>query len=153
MMSSDWNDDEQLLAELGAALRARREVPDRLVEIGRAAFAWLSVDAELAELIYDSAASRTPFAGTRAGPADRRALTFVTTELTIELELAPDALSGQLVPPQRGTVDVHTRDGSTSSAEADDVGWFVVRPRPMGLCSLLIRTSDGREVRTGWTRF
>lgn len=152
MMSTRWNDDEQLLADLAAALRARGEVPPRLVEIGKAAFAWHSVDVELAGLMFDSAMCN-PLAGSRAGPGDRRALTFVTAELTIELELAPDALSGQLVPPQRGTVDVHTRDGDTTSAEADAVGWFVVRPRPMGLCCLSISTPDGRRVRTEWTRF
>lgn len=152
MMPTNWNDDERLLADLGAALRARRAVPDRLVRIGKEAFTWHAVDVELAGLIYDSA-SCTPLAGSRAGPGDRRALTFVTTELTIELEVAPDALSGQIVPPQRGTVDVHAHDGSTASAEADDVGWFVVRPRPSGLCCLRIRTPDGRQVRTEWTRF
>jgi hypothetical protein len=127
-------------------------VPDNVVELGRAAFTWHSVDAELAGLMFDSATSN-PLVGSRAEPGDRRALTFVTTELTIELELAPDALSGQLVPPQQGTVDVHTRDGATSTAEADEVGWFVVRPRPTGLCCLRISTPDGREVRTEWTRF
>ncbi|GAB3438960.1 hypothetical protein [Actinophytocola sediminis] len=147
-----WQDDEGLLADLGAAVRARSAVPHRLVEIGKAAFAWRTVDGELAGLIYDSA-SCTPLAGSRAGSADRRALTFVTTELTIELEVAPDALSGQLVPPQRGTVEMHSRDGETSSAEADDVGWFVVRPRPSGLCCLRVSTPDGRQVRTEWTRF
>lgn len=152
MMSIRWNDDEGLLADLGAALRARREVPDRLVQIGKEAFAWHQVDVELAGLIYDSA-SCTPLAGSRAGPGDRRALTFVTAELTIELEVAPDALSGQLVPPQQGTVDVHTKDGSAASAEADEVGWFVVRPRPSGLCCLRVSTADGRQVRTEWTRF
>jgi hypothetical protein len=152
MMSTRWSDDERLLADLGAALRARREVPERLVEIGKAAFAWHSVDVDLAGLMFDSAVG-SPLAGSRAGPGDRRALTFFTTDLTIELELAPDSLSGQLVPPQRGTVDVHTREGETTSAEADEVGWFVVRPRPKGLCCLRISTADGHEVRTEWTRF
>jgi len=154
-MSTRWNDDEQLLADLGAAIRARRAVPDRLVEIGKAAFAWRTVEAELAGLIYDSAASRAAPTGARAEPAtSRRALTFVTAELTIELEVGPDSLSGQLVPPQPGTVDLRDRDGVTAgTARADEVGWFVFRPRPSGLCRLQVRTADGHEVRTEWTRF
>ncbi len=150
MMSNSWMDDERLLSDLGAALRSRSEVPDRVVDIGKAAFAWRATGAELAGLIYDSA--RTPLVGARAEPA-RRALTFVTGELTIELEVGAAALTGQLVPPQPGRVDVHTREGASVTAEADDVGWFVVRPRPEGLCCLRVRTNDGREIRTEWTRF
>ena len=34
------HDDDPLLAELGAALRSRQAVPDRFVELGKAAFAF-----------------------------------------------------------------------------------------------------------------
>ena len=49
----DW-DDEQLLAALGEAMRARREVPGWFVETGKNAYAWHNIDAELAQLTYDS---------------------------------------------------------------------------------------------------
>lgn len=47
--------DEELLAELGAALRTAEEVPAGFVNAGKAAFAWRGVDAELAALTFDSA--------------------------------------------------------------------------------------------------
>ena len=49
----DW-DDEQLLAALRAAMKARQGVPDRFVEMGKNAYAWHNIDAELAQLTYDS---------------------------------------------------------------------------------------------------
>src|SRR5262245_28009413 len=117
-MASEWTDDERLLSDLGAALRVEREVPDRPPGTGRAAFSWRNVDAELAALTFDSTAAEST--GVRAETATLRALTFAATSLTIELEITTDALVGQLVPPQRGEVDVLTRTGQTTVL-ADDV--------------------------------
>ena len=147
-MASDWTDDEQLLADLGAALRAQRAVPDRLMEMGRAAFAWQHIDAELAALTFDSTVAEG--AGVRAKPAALRALTFAAGGLTIELEVTADALVGQLVPAQPGEVDVLTREGATT-VPADDVGWFTIRPRPAGMFRLHVRPTDGASVITEWT--
>jgi hypothetical protein len=148
-MAEDFNDDERLLTALGEAVRARREVPARFVEIGKAAFAWHNVDAELAALAYDSAAGELA-AGTRAEPAELRALTFVASRLTIEIEVAPDALLGQLVPPQQGAVELHGRDGIATTTMADDVGWFAIRPLPSGLFRLRVRPDGGAAIVTEW---
>src|SRR5690348_1577792 len=118
-MTSFWDDDERLLTELGTALRAGTEVPERFVEAGKAAFAWRTVDAELASLTYDSATEGV--AGVRGEPADLRALTFAARGLTIELEVTEDSLIGQVVPPQPGSVEVLLRDGSAGSMEIDEV--------------------------------
>lgn len=149
-MANDWRDDEQLLADLGEALRTAREVPVLLVEAGKAAFAWRTVDAELAALTYDSERSDAVPAGTRAEQAALRSLTFVADELTIEVEVTSDALFGQLVPPQSGQIAVRGRDGATHTGSVDEVGWFVIRPRPAGLFRLQVRTADGRSVITEW---
>jgi hypothetical protein len=149
-MTDDFNDDERLLAALGEAVRARREVPARFVQTGKAAFAWRDVDGELAALAHDSATSEL-VAGTRAEQAELRALTFVASRLTIEIEVAPDALLGQLVPPQPGEVELHRRDGVATSARADDVGWFAIRPLPGGLFRLRVRPDGGSTVVTEWT--
>lgn len=145
----DWTDDEQLYTELGEALRTADAVPGRFVEAGKAAFAWRTVDAELAQLSYDSAVDGVP-AGTRAEPAALRSLTFAASGLTIEVELTEDALLGQVVPPQPGSVELRQKDGSTMTVPVDEVGWFVVRPLPTGLFRLLVRTADGRAVLTEW---
>ncbi|GAB3955588.1 hypothetical protein GCM10029976_098820 [Kribbella albertanoniae] len=59
---TDWNDDGQLLEALRDALVTEQEVPRAFVEAGKAAFAWRTIDAELAALTYDSA-----WAGPRGG--------------------------------------------------------------------------------------
>ena len=52
-MLEGW-DDEQLLAALGEAVKAREAVPEWFVETGKNAYAWHNIDAELAQLTYDS---------------------------------------------------------------------------------------------------
>jgi hypothetical protein len=150
-MPTNWDSDEALVAELGDALRAEREVPARFVEIGKAAFAWHTVDAELAELTFDSATDPGALAGVRSEPAAVRAMTFSASRVTIELEVAEDALLGQLVPATAGEIEVQLRDGSANSVSVDEVGWFMIRPRPAGLFRLRVRTVDGDEIRTQWT--
>ena len=53
MVAEGW-DDEALLAALRQALRARQAVPAEFVEAAKNAFAWHNIDAELAQLTYDS---------------------------------------------------------------------------------------------------
>ena len=52
-MLESW-DDEQLLAALRESIRARQAVPDEFVEMGKSAYTWHNIDAELAQLTYDS---------------------------------------------------------------------------------------------------
>ena len=143
--------DEQLLAALGEALRARQEVPEWFVETGKNAYAWHNIDAELAQLTYDSDsdADRARAAAVRSEAASIRALTFTSARLSIELEVASDSLLGQIIPPQAGTLEVHTAAGVTSSP-ADEVGCFVVEPIPNGPFRLRCRMNDGADVLTGW---
>ncbi|SDX97098.1 hypothetical protein SAMN05421504_10484 [Amycolatopsis xylanica] len=138
--------DEELLAELEAALRAADEVPAGFVDAGKSAFTWRGIDAELT---FDSAGAE--LAGTRADPASVRALTYSAAEVTLEVEVGPDALHGQVVPPQAGELDVRLRDGGTTTVPVDAVGWFVVRPKPAGTFRLRLRTADGKTVLTDWT--
>ena len=97
---TDW-DDEELFAELQHAIRARRDVPPEFVEAAKSAFAWRNIDAELAQLTYDStdSARRSDLAAaTRSEPASIRALTFTSAAMTIELEVTEDSVLGQVVP-------------------------------------------------------
>src|SRR6266568_5536846 len=133
------NDDE-LLAELGAALRGAA-VPDRFVAVGKSAFAFRGVSAEIAALTHDSAGAAV--AGARAESAALRSLTFVAGELVIELEVTPDALVGQVVPPRSGEIELVGPNGPIATATVDDVGWFAIRPAPTGQVRLHLRTADG----------
>ena len=116
-------DDEELLAALGEAIRARQAVPEWFVETGKNAYAWHNIDAELAQLTYDSDSDtgRSRAAAVRSEAASIRALTFTSARLSIELEVADSSLLGQIIPPRAGTLEVHTTAGVTSSP-VDEIG-------------------------------
>ena len=118
-MPDGW-DDEQLLAALGEALRARQAVPEWFVETGKNAYAWHNIDAELAQLTYDSASDQERAAAVRSEAASIRALTFTSARLSIELEVAEDSLVGQIIPPRAGTLEVHTTAGRGQFAGGRD---------------------------------
>jgi hypothetical protein len=149
--SEPWLDDDQLLTALRDALRAAEDVPPEFVEAGRAAYTWYNIDAELAALTYDSAVEEPMAAGaTRAEPASLRALTYATNHVTIELEVTADAVFGQLLPPQAGSVSAHVATGHFADATADEMGFFAIRPMPKGSFRLRCRTTSGSDVLTGW---
>jgi hypothetical protein len=147
-MPEGW-DDEQFLAALGEAMRAREAVPEWFVETGKNAYAWHNIDAELAQLTYDSLVDHEQAAAVRSEAASIRALTFTSTRLSIELEVAESSLLGQIIPPRAGTLEVHTTAGVTSSP-VDEIGCFVVDPIPSSPFRLRCRTEDGADVLTGW---
>lgn len=162
MYDDHWTDD-LLLAELGDALRAEREVPGALIEAGKTIFTWRSIDAELADLAharltYDSLADADDpvgtgtgdLAGVRSEQAALRSLTFAADDLSIELEVAGDAVLGQLVPPQPGIVEVLTPDSNRVEVPVDEVGWFTVRPVPETRFRLTCRLGSGTSVVTDW---
>jgi hypothetical protein len=147
-MPDVW-DDEELLAALGEAVKARQAVPEWFVETGKNAYAWHNIDAELAQLTYDSDSDRGVAAAVRAEAASIRALMFTSAGLSIALEVASDSLMGQIIPAQAGTLEVHTTGGVTSSP-VDEIGCFSVAPIPASPFRLRCRTEDGTDVLTGW---
>jgi hypothetical protein len=148
----DGWDDEQLLAALGEAVRARQAVPDSFVDVGKSAYAWHNIDAELAELTYDSSRQldQEAAASMRSESASIRALTFTSAHLSVELEVTTDSLLGQIIPPQPGTVEAQTKAGATTSTPVDEIGCFAVDPIPSSPFRLRCRTADGADVLTGW---
>lgn len=155
----DDTDDEELLAPLGdddaltdalrEAIRARDAVPAWFVEIGKSAYAWHNIDAELAQLTYDSHSDERMAAVTRSETASIRALTFTSNQLSMELEVTEDRLLGQVIPPRAGALEIHTTAGIVT-AMVDELGFFAVEPKPDGSFRLRWRTSDGVDVITGW---
>jgi hypothetical protein len=146
----DGWDDERLLAALGEALKASEDVPSWFVETGRNAFAWHNIDAELAQLTYDSNEDRREVAVVRSETASVRSLTFTSAHLTVELEVAENSLLGQIIPPRGGTLEIHTKAGTISTTEVDEIGCFAVDPIPDSPFRLRCRTADGTDVLTGW---
>jgi hypothetical protein len=159
MSSQWWTDDDQLLAALDDALGTAKAVPPEFVEAGQAAYAWRMIDAELAALTYDSAGDAELVTATRAEPATLRALTFASTGLTIDLEVRPDELLGQLSPEQPGQVTAYAGTVAADdepvttevgTAVVDELGFFIIRPLPAEPFRLLCRTTAGPAVLTGW---
>ncbi len=154
IVREDW-DDERLLAALRKALRARQDVPAWFTETGRGVYAWHDIDAQLAQLTYDSSRDSDVdgvmrSVGTRSEPASIRALTFTSVRLSIELEVTTDSLVGQIIPPRQGTVEYQARDGETASTPIDEIGCFYIEPVPSGSFRLRCRTEDGVDVVTNW---
>jgi hypothetical protein len=141
--------DDELLEALRRAVTAREAVPADFVAAAKQAFAWHNIDAELAQLTYDSREADHALA-TRTEAASIRALTFTSGRLTIELEVAQDSLVGQIVPAQPAVVTVLPRTGSEIVITADEIGCFSVEPIPAGQFRLRCRTSAGVETMTGW---
>jgi hypothetical protein len=143
------NDDDKLLAALGEAIRAREAVPAWFVETGKNAYAWHNIDAELAQLTYDSRSGERIGAVTRSETASIRALTFTSAHMSMELEVTEDSLLGQIIPPRAGTLEIHTK-ADTITTTVDEIGCFAVDPKPEGSFRLRCRTPDGADVLTGW---
>lgn len=144
----ETTDDERWLAELGEALREAREVPRHVLEAGYSAYSWRTIDVELAELTYDSRSADPALAGARSQEAPLRALTFASSSLTIELQVEPPVLLGQLVPPQGGELVLTLRDGTRSTWPVDDLGCFAIEPIPT--VPFRLELTGEQSVATGW---
>ena len=88
-------------------------------------------------------------AAVRSETASIRALTFTSTQLSIELEVTEGSLLGQIIPPRAGTLEVHTMAGMTATP-VDEIGCFVVEPIPSSPFRLRCRTGNDTDVLTGW---
>lgn len=145
------NDDE-LLGVLGRALDAADPVPESVLEGARAAFTWRNIDAELAEIVFDTA---TESAGVRSEDVDRQ-VTFEAPGVEIEVMVVGDGarrLVGQLVPPVERRVDLVGSD-SVQTVDADHLGRFSFDDIAPGPVRLVVHGRDGqRLVQTEWVLF
>jgi len=160
--------DDELLRELGACLRAEQQVPAAFLAAARATWTWRTVDADLAELRYDSAhhqpaAVRGAVRAVAGGPAGAesagpRVLTFTSDDVSIDLEVVDGEVVGQLVPARSAEL-VLEQSGvdpqgdpieSRATVPVDDVGWFRLAPAPAGRFRLNCTLPSGGRVVTGW---
>ena len=146
----DMTGDDLLLAAIKAALSAWQDIPPEFIETARNAYGWLNIDAELAQVAYDSAHDLDTMAGLRSEPASARVLTFASAHLTIELEAGEDALLGQVIPAGPGAIEIQAPTGAALTVPADDLGCFRVSPVPSAPFRLSCRTSAGGDLLTGW---
>jgi hypothetical protein len=150
-----YEPDDELEAELRRLAADREPVPAELVQAALDAFGWRDIDAELAELVYDSLVDADAASLVR-GPADQRLVSFAVGGITIDVEVASAGPSrsvmGQIAPPQRAMVDIRgPRD--TVTVEADELGRFRSGPISPGPASLRLRPppgGDGPAIVTDW---
>ena len=149
---SEFNEstkDEVLLAMLRAGLGESDPVPSDVVAFAKAAFTWRDIDAQLAELEFDSAEEDVP-TGVRSATTVRM-MSFQAGQWMIDIEY--DETAGRLIgatsPPARYSVDLHT-SGAKFTTESDDLGRFTadgVAPGPLGM---VLRFARGQAVKTQW---
>ena len=148
----DPNDD--LLAELRSVIGRVDPVPPEVTEFAQAALGWRRLDADLAELLADSALDADSVALARGG--DGRWLTFKADDLTIDVEVQADGsahtLLGQLAPPPvAATVEVQSTDGTVvASADSDALGRFRLTLEAGGHVRLRVVREGAAPVETSW---
>jgi hypothetical protein len=149
-VSVPFDPDEQLIAELAEVL-LRGDVPADVLAAAREAFTWRTVDADLAELTYDSLVDAGAPA-LRAGEAEPQLLVFTASGLTIEVEVTEDRngrrMVGQVLPAGPGQVWVRSAAGSLE-CPLDDLGRFIAAlpPQPQSV-TLACRPLGGETVET-----
>jgi hypothetical protein len=147
------NDDE-LQARLRAVVERLDPVPGPVHDGARAAFGWRTLEADLAELMRDSADERVE-AGVRSGGGPRQ-LSFESPALGIELEIVATGprvrrVEGQLLPPTAATVTVERPDGEPAvSVVADELGRFVLDGLRAGAVRLHVLLT-GAQIAVPWT--
>ncbi|HET6866725.1 MAG TPA: hypothetical protein VFH80_12480 [Solirubrobacteraceae bacterium] len=146
--------DEPLMAELRAFFAEVDPVPPLVTETAKASLGWRRLDADLAELLSDSALEEATFAGARGGEAPVRAVTFSSGPLTIDIEVHVEdqgrTLLGQLSPPERAKLEIQTVAEEPLSAATDQLGRFRVSLPAGGPIRLRVLGGEGHAVETSW---
>lgn len=135
-----WDDltEDQLLAELRAAVAEADLVTDRQREAARAAFTWRTVDAELAELLHDSALESSAVRGDDAA----RTLSFASGPLTLEVEVDGEALMGQVVGAATDSVLMQRSIADDQPLPVDASGFFRVDGVAPGPIRFVVQAGD-----------
>lgn len=159
-MSDKRDPDEVLLGELASVLGAVDPVPIEVDAAAKAILGWRRLDAELAELLADSAVDSDRLAGVR-GERDPalRTLSFGSAPLELDLEVhstkAGANVLGQLAPGAAAEIAVERVDAAPETVAADELGRFRLT-LPLGATFRLVVTghpaSGVRPTVTDWVR-
>jgi hypothetical protein len=98
-------------------------IPSRLSAAARAAYAWRRADAELAELLFDSASDT--LVGVRGTTTDRRSFRYASGQFAIRVHLTDVSLIVMIEPPLSVECTVDRADGSERH-RTDELGELVV---------------------------
>ncbi|GGM79201.1 hypothetical protein GCM10010106_27200 [Thermopolyspora flexuosa] len=144
------DDRSGLEEELRRAAGMLDPVPEHLLRQAVSAYAWHTVDAEPAELTFDSHAPEQ--AALVRGPGAPRLLTFESATVTVEVEITEcgDArrLTGRITPPRPAGIEVRRPDRRLH-VQADELGRFSCEGLPAGPLGLRCSTAE-QTVVTDW---
>jgi hypothetical protein len=145
--------DDELEQRLRSLAGEADAPPAFVLEAARAALSMRDLDAELAELVADSAVD-DPTVLTRAVTADVRMLSFECGDVAVELDVETDPLSRlvRLSGLAVGAVGAMTlvRAEERVTLDLADDGRFVLDSVAPGPLRLEFTTPDGRRVTTSW---
>jgi hypothetical protein len=147
------HDDEALLNRLRALCDEVEPMPDTVVQAARAAFGLRRLDAELAELMLDSADEPAGAVAVRAaGLADIRMLSFCAGPLSVELQVTDRDGARHLVAQVIGVELVAAAletDAGRRELDTDD-GVLIADQVPPGRVRFHLQTSHGPNYLTSW---
>ncbi|GHJ43441.1 hypothetical protein Cs7R123_07830 [Catellatospora sp. TT07R-123] len=145
----DDDDDGWLLEALAQAARQCDPLPDSSFRVAAGAFALRSLDADLADLTFDTLAEAGQPVRSSAQP---RLLTFQHGPFTIELELTGTGsahhLIGQVLPAGPARLDIRA-GARTVAVAADELGRFACADLPPGPLSVRLYAA-GHDIVTDW---
>lgn len=119
----------------------------RMLAAARAAFTWRTIDAEL-ELLSASEVSDLALVRGADEPIGRT-FEFAGRTVSIELEITPDLIVGQIYPVQATHLTLITPTGPEAEVDSDDVGCFTFRRPGRGPFRLRCAASDAGVI-TDW---
>ncbi len=148
-MSEFTNNESELIEKLRRGLQESDPVPETVGEFAKALFTWRDIDAELAEMAFDSADEETP-SGVRS-TAVVRMISFQAGQWLVDVEYdeAKGHLTGRISPDTQGTVELHS-SGAHFAVESDKAGHFSFEGVGRGPVSLVIVFEKGQAVKTNW---
>ena len=136
---------------LGAVIAMADPIPFDLLQSLRSSLNRRALDADVAELIYDSVLDGHGDVRSLLGA---RQLSFQGQQVSVEMEVVPERrrVVGQLIPPSPGDVEVRHGRGVDHVA-VDALGRFVVDELPKGPVSFRCQggeAGDPRVTVTDW---
>jgi hypothetical protein len=115
---------DDLLLRVGDAFEHDLDpVPPSLLDAAFTAFSWRNADAELAELLFDSASDE--LVGVRGTSTERRSFRYGANSAVVRVHLTSTSLIVMIEPPLSVLCRVVTAEGSIEE-RTDDLGELVV---------------------------
>ncbi|HEY7989516.1 MAG TPA: carboxypeptidase regulatory-like domain-containing protein [Lapillicoccus sp.] len=145
--------DIELLERLGAIAAVVDPVPDHVLEMSRALFAFRDPDAELMEVVELDGDRLEAVRG--ASPTSRMHF-FEFGELSVDVELTVSGgfcdVVGVIADPSGSASRSVTLDTTSASftTALDDDGRFELRHVPVGMCRLSLERDSRPKVSTPW---